>query len=249
MTNQIVTPATTGQLSAVGFKIAGTITRVLGDGGFSFDQANTLVLSDEQKLEQLTEKFCAEILGVVVDEWTEEKKRIERFYKKFFNRVVDWSVITLPAKKDGMNRLEVVFSDITEDAIFAAYAKKFSVNAVWKYYGSITDSIAEQQARPTGAYAFCHVGGDEADMLGKSYDDGINAGVKFMTPKEGLIAAFRYRIETSKMYDVKGLTRFSALGTGGCALYMDRDGDGQFRVSSGNRDCRHPGSGLRQVSF
>jgi len=245
MTNRIATP---GQLSAVGFKIAGTVTRVLGEGGFDFDQANQLILDDEQTLEKLTENFCKEIFGVTVDPWTEEKRRIERFYRKFFNREVDWAKISLPAKR-GMNRLEVIFSEITEDEVFAAYAKKFGSNAVWKYYDSITSSIAEQQARPVGDYAFCHIGGDEADMLGKSYDDGITAGVKFMTPKEGIVAAFRHRVETSKMYDVKGLTRFSALASGGYAMGMFRFYDGQFHIGCGYRGYRNPDYGLRQVSF
>ncbi|MBI2631027.1 hypothetical protein HYW73_02320 [Candidatus Nomurabacteria bacterium] len=241
--------ATPGQLSAVGFKIAGTITRVLGDGGFSFEQADNVILSDEKILEQLTEKFCEEVFAIKVDLWAQEKKRIENFYRKFFNRAIDWTKITLPAKKDGMNRLEVVFADITEDAILAAYAKKFGTNAVWKYYDSITNSIREQQARPDGDYAFCHVGGDEADLPGKSYDDGINAGIKFMTPKEGLIAVFRHRVETSKMYDVKGLTRFSALVTDGSAMYMYRYDYGQFCVGHDDRGSRNPDHGLRQVSF
>lgn len=241
--------ATLGQLSAVGFKIAGTVTRVLGESGFSFDQANYLVLSDEHTLEKLTENFCKEIFGVTVNQWAEEKKRIERFYQKFFNRKIDWNKIAVPAKQEGMNRLEVVFSDITEDEALDAYEKQFGTNNVRKYYNSITSSIAEQQARPASDYIFCHVGGDEADMLGKSYYDGITAGIKFMVPKEGIIAAFRHRAETSKMYDVIGLTRFSALDLGPDAMHMFRGSGGQFHISSDHRDYCDPRYGLRQVCF
>ena len=148
-----------------------------------------------------------------------------------------------------MKRLEVIFSDITEDDAFNAYAKQFGKDKVWKYYDSITSSIKEQQARPEDDYAVCHVGGDEADMLGKSYDDGINAGIKFMIPKEGIISAFRYRTETGKMYDVKGLTRFAALDSDGDAMRMRRDVDGQFGISGGYRGLRDSDYGLRQVSF
>ncbi|MCE9585390.1 hypothetical protein K8Q94_02090 [Candidatus Nomurabacteria bacterium] len=248
MTNQ-QKPATTGQLSAIGFKIAGTIIRVLGDGGFSFDQAQHFVLSDKKELEELTEKFCEEVLGVKVDHWTEEKRKIEIFYKKFFNRQVDWTKLSLPVKTEKMSRLEVIFSDITEDQALEAYAKKFGKDAVWKYYDSITDAIREQQARPEGDYPMCHVGGDEPDMLGKSYDDGIEAGTKFMVPKEGIIAAFRHRTETSKMYDVKGLTRFAALDSGGHAMFMIRRDYGQFYIGSGHRGGRLSDHGLRQVGF
>jgi hypothetical protein len=87
MTNQ-KNPATPGQLSAIGFKIAGTVTRVLGEGGLSFEEANYLVLNDERTLERMTEKFCEEIFGIKIDPWTEEKRRIEVFYKKFFNLLI-----------------------------------------------------------------------------------------------------------------------------------------------------------------
>jgi hypothetical protein len=102
--------ATPGQLSAVGFKIAGTVTRVLAEGDFGFEEANHLILNDEKMLEKLTEKFCAEVLGIKADQWAEEKRRIEKFYKKFFNRMIAWSTISLPVKTNGMNRLEVIFS-------------------------------------------------------------------------------------------------------------------------------------------
>ena len=248
MTNQ-ANPATIGQMSAVGFKIAGTINRVISDGGMSFEQANYLVLSEERKLEKMTEKFCEEILGIKVDQWIEEKRRIEVFYKKFFNRTIDWSKFSVPVKKEGMNRLEVIFSDITEDDIFNAYANKFGEDKVWKYYDSITNSIKGQQARPAVNYAFSHVGGYELDLLEKSYDDGISENVRFMVPKEGIIATFRHRVETGKMYDVKGLTRFAALDSSGYAMRMYRSSNGQFYISRDSCVYRDPDYGLRQVDF
>ena len=248
MTNQI-NSVTLGQLSAVGFKIAGTVTRVLGEGNFSFEEANHLILNDEKTLEKLTEKFCEEILGVKVDQWIEEKKRVEKFYKKFFSRMVDWSKFSLPVKKDNMNRLEIIFSDITEDDAFNTYAKKFGKDSVWKYYGSITKSIREQQARPANDYAISHVGGDEPDLLKKSDDDGISENIKFMVPKEGIIAAFRFRTETGKMYDIKGITRFGALDSDGDIMYMRRRSNGRFCISYDERDYPGLDNGLRQVDF
>jgi len=249
MTNQVIIPATSGQLSAVGFKIAGIVTRVLSEGNFSFEKANHLVLNNEKELEKLTEKFCEEILGVKVDQWTEEKRRIEKFYKKFFNQSIDWTKFSLPVKNEKMNRLDFSFLDITEDKYFEAYAEKFGKDAVWKYYNSITEAIKEQQERPIGDYPYCHVGGDEPDLLNKSYDDGISGNIKFMIPKEGIISAFRYRVETGKMYDVKGLTRFAALDSDGNVMSMHRDYYGQFNVGGGNRGSRNPINGLRQVDF
>lgn len=249
MTNQVITPATSGQLSAVGFKIAGTVTRVLSEGEFSFEEANHLILNKEKTLEKLTEKFCEEILGVKADPWTEEKRRIEVFYKKFFSHTIDWLKFSLPVKNEKMNRLDFSFSDITEDQYFEAYAEKFGKDTVWKYYNSITKTIKEQQVRPIGNYAYCHVGGDEPDLLNKSYDNGINENIKFMIPKEGIISAFRYRIETGKMYDVKGLTKFAALDSDGNAMFMLRLGNGQFYVGYAARADHNPDHGLRQVDF
>lgn len=248
MTNQ-TNLATPGQLSAVGFKIAGTINRVISDGGLSFEQANNLVLSDEKTLEKLTEKFCEEIIGVKVDQWVEEKRRIEKFYKKFFNRTIYWTKFSLSMKNEKMNHLDFSFSDITEDQYFEAYAQKFGKDAIWKYYNSITEAIKEQQTRPTGDYPYCHVGGDEPDLLNKSYDDGISENIKFMIPKEGIISAFRYRVETGKMYDIKGFTRFATLDSYGNAMGMGRDRCGRFHIGRGSRDRPDPDRGLRQVDF
>ena len=248
MTNQ-QNPATLGQLSAIGFKVAGTVTRVLGEGGLRFAEANYLILNNEKALEKLTEKFCEEVFGIKADQWVEEKRRIERFYKKFFNRSIDWSKVSVPIKKEGMNCLEVIFSDITEDDAFNAYAKEFGKDKVWKYYDSITKSIKLQQERPEGDYAISHIGGDEPDMLSKNYDDGINDGIKLMIPKEGIISAFRYRVETRKMYDVKGLTRFAALDHHGNVIHMYRDYEDLFHIGYDFRDYRDSDDGLRQVDF
>jgi len=249
MTNQKFVPATSGQLLAMGFKIAGTVTRLLSESGkISFEMGNHFVLSEEKELEKITENFCKEIFGIEIDPWTEEKRRIEVFYKKFFGVTIDWSLISVPVMGK-MKRLDVVFPTITDDQYFEAYAKKFGKDAVWKNYNSITGSIREQQTRPVNNYAYCHAGGDEPDILNKSYDDGINEAIKFMTPKEGIISAFRYRSETGKMYDVKGVTYFSVLDRDGCAMSMYRGTDGLFSVDSCYRDHRYPDYGLRQVDF
>ncbi len=243
---------TWGQGTAFGFRVAAGVNQMLASAeNLGSEEVQYLISDEENTIERIAGEVTQRILGLKIDPWVEEKRRIEKFYRKFFGREVDWSKLSVPAKQDGMNRLEVVFSDITEDVAFATYAKKFGANAVWNYYDSITGSIASQQERPTGDYAFCHVGGAEPDMLGKSYDDGINAGTKFMTPKEGIIAALRHRVETRNrnMYDVVGLTRFSALDSDGYAMRMFRSNDGRFNISGDYRDGRDPIYGLRQVGF
>ena len=250
MTNQYqFVPATPGQLVEIGFKIAGTVTRILSESGkISFKTGNHLILSPEHEVEKITKNFCKDFFGIVIDPWAEEKRRIEVFYKKFFDLIIDWSLISVPIKGI-MNRLDVAFGTITEDQYFEAYAKKFGKDNVWKYYNSITNAIHEQQIRPAGNYAYCHIGGDEPDFLNKSYDDGINENIKFMVPKEGIVSAFRYRTEANKMYDVKGITLFAALDSDGYAMSMYRDYYGQFFVGYDDRDHCYPDNGLRKVDF
>jgi hypothetical protein len=98
---------------------------------------------------------------------------------------------------------------------------------------------------------FAHVGGDEPDNehLNKSYNDATEAGLKFMTLKEGLISAFRYRFETDKMYDVKGVTRLATIDSDGCAMRMYGDDDGRFYIDGSARGNRDSGRGPREVSF
>ena len=70
-----------------------------------------------------------------------------------------------------------------------------------------------------------------------------------MIVKEGMIAAMRYRFETDKMYDVKGLTRFHSLDADGYAMLMFRDSYGQFNISWYDRGNRYSDNGPRQVVF
>ena len=193
---------------------------------------------------------CGQMLAKA-DPWFKEKRNIEKFYKKFFNRKVNWSKVVLPAKNAKTKRLEYVFKDISAEEALKAYAKKFGKNSVWKAWKNIDKAIKKQQVRPNSDYVICHVGGDEPDMLGKSYK-GINKKIKIMIPVEGIIAAFRHRIRTGRMYDVKGMTYFAALDSddsSSMAIIMCKGGDDQLRIGCINRGFRHSVYGFRQVSF
>lgn len=208
---------------------------------------------DQQELRAIAKRATQKILGLAgkkeKDLWFEEKMKIEKFYKEYFNRTIDWSMFVLPAKSDIFKKIEYIFADITEDQILEAYAKKFGRDKMYLEWKSVTNAIKEQQSRPIGNRVFAHVGGIEVDMPNKSYNMGISEGIKFMIPKEGFIAAFRERTETDNMYDVVGLTRFAALDQDGNAMCMYGGGSGKFHVDSRNRDNRCSGYGLRQVSF
>jgi len=208
---------------------------------------------DQKELRLLSKKATQKFLGLVdrgkKSLWFEEKLKIEKFYKEYFNRTINWSLFSLPAKSDIFKKIEYIFADMTEDQILQTYAKKFGRDKMYLEWKSVTNAIQEQQSRPVGDRIFVHIGGLEPDLLNKSYDDGISEGIKFMIPKEGFIAAFRERTETGNMYDVVGLTRFAALGRDGYAMSMYGCTDGKFGVAGSNRVFRYPDYGLRQVDF
>ena len=57
--------------------------------------------------------------------------------------------------------------------------------------------IRKQQMRPSGNYAFAHVGGIEPEgiHLNKSYNTFCNDGNNHMIPIEGVMYALQYRFE------------------------------------------------------
>jgi hypothetical protein len=200
---------------------------------------------------KLRETFSVSIS--VPDILQEERQKIEKFYAECFGiKTIGWDKAPVPVTDiSGMKVLEYTPVQLTEDQIFEGYAKKFGKDSVWKAYESISKAIQTQQSRPTEDYCFLHKGGTEPDSehLNKSYDDFSGDGNNYMVPREGMIAAMRYRFETGKMYDVKGLTRFHALDSDGNAMGMYRFFNGQFGIGRNNRGNRDSVSGPRQLVF
>ena len=240
-------PASGAQYARLGLTISNGVIDAV-DGHFTTEEMQQ-VLKNETFIREATKKIVSELLNIKIDPWADQKTKIERFYKSCFQLSVDWSKVLLPEKFEDVNFLEYVLERITEDDVFNSYAKKFGKDKVWKYYDNIRKSIKEQQVVPTGDYTFSHRGGLEPDIehMNKSYDDFYQDGNNYMVPKEGLLAAFRCRFETDKMWDVKGLTRFHALDSDGHAMRMGRNGDGRFDVGYGDRGDRDAVSGPRQV--
>lgn len=215
-------------------------------------------LNDPAKLQKLIED---------IDPWAEERKRIEAFYKRFFDRVIDWSKITLPEKTDHFKKIEYIFKDITCDQMMKAYIERFHpyfdhpVNCGWVFTNdSIDEAIIKQQDRPSDDYVITHVGDIQPDMLYTSYEDGISNQIQFMIPIEGILAMTRRHFETGKMYD-KGVTNLAALFHGrptsthfGMMMFFQHGGKhGQFTLDyDSHRNTRiggESGRGLRQVKF
>lgn len=213
---------------------------------------------DQKELRLLSKKATQKFLGLIdrVKKflWGEEKSKISNFYKTCFKKkswIPNWEKVTIPTGDENLKRLEFIFPKMTVQEAFDAYADYFGKDKTWKAWDDITKAINPEtvQPRPGENYTILHVGGDEPDLLNKSYDDGVSEAIIFMTPLEGIISAFRYRFETGKMYDVIGVTRLSALARHGDAMCLYGDADGEFCVDSRNRDRRGSQLGLRQIVF
>lgn len=248
--------ATGPQCATLAQMVALALTKKF-EGTLSFSQAQIAITDKDQfAINALAEKFAGEIFTIPVDSWTEEKRKISHFYKTCFSnkkwKNPNWEQTTIPAGDGNLKRLEFIFGEMTLQEAFDSYALYFGKDKVWKAWSqSLTEVIdpTSVQPRPKGNYAMLHVGGDEPDLLNKSYNDGVSKSIIFMIPLEGIISAFRYRFETGKMYDVIGVTRLSAFDRNGSAMLMCGGTDGRFNVGGFDRDYRYPDSGLRQVSF
>ena len=242
------------QCATLAGKVAVELTRAF-EGKLAFSQAQVAITDPEQlDVKKMAEKIANEIFSIPIDPWVEEKRKISHFYKTCFTdpkwKNPNWEQVTIPEPEGNLKHPEFIFIEtMTEDDALDAYALRFGKDKVWKAWSEALVNVIDRttvQPRPKQNYAGLHVGGDEPDLLGKSYDDGISENIIFMTPLEGIISAFRHRFETGKMYDVVGITRLSALDCNGYAMDMDRNTDGLFNVDSSNRDDQNPGIGLRQ---
>lgn len=187
--------------------------------------------------------------------WARQIEKLTKFWQENFNHEIVWSELTFPNEKDGFNVLEYIPIGFTEDDIFEKYKQLFGADKTYCYYNTqsktIRESIDLQQLRPDGNRLLLHCGGDEPDAkhLNRSYNDFCSDNKNYMIPIEGIISAFRYRVETGKMMDVKGLTRFHALDSDGGAMSMCRNGNGEFCIDRYARDYRDSDRGPREVSF
>lgn len=249
--------ATGPQCATLAQMVALALTKKF-DGKLAFSQAQIAITDKKQfAVDALAEKFASEIFAIPIDPWTEEKKKISLFYKTCFTdnkwKNPNWEQVTIPEPEGNLKRLEFIFIEtMTEDDALDAYALRFGKDKVWKAWSDALVKVIDRatvQLRPKQNYAGLHVGGDEPDLLGKSYDDGISENIIFMTPLEGIISAFRYRFETGKMYDVVGITRLSALDRYGNAMCMYRGSHGEFCMGGSNRGNCYPDYGLRQFRF
>ncbi len=254
--NPVLKP-TAGMLAQLGFIVGQQTIKVLCEDEKTLSHSDVqMMISDPEnskQLRELSEQNAIKIFGIVSDPWKREKEKNTKFWKECFGIDIPWEKLNISNTNSEFKFVEFIPESITAQKVFDIYEKRFGKDKVYNYYAEkgIDKNIKIQQERPKGDYVICHLGGEEPDAkhLNKSYDIFSTDGNKYMIPKEGIIAALRYRFETGKMYDEKGATFFHALNADGRVMHMSRDNDGEFRIDWNDTDRQDAKFGPRQVSF
>lgn len=179
------------QAARFGFLVGTEIIKTI-DGQVPNDVIQKLIADKDESSEfkQFVSDITAKILNIKSDPWKREKEKISKFTREVLGIEVDWSEVIIPtADISGMSHVEYIPASLSEDQLFALYAKQFGKDKVWKYYDSITEAIKEQQARPAGDYAMLHRGGEEPDTehLNKSHNDFFKMGKSTWWLKKDLL--------------------------------------------------------------
>lgn len=243
--------ASGGQNARLGLTIANGVIDAI-DGHFTVQEMQE-IMKNETFIRESTNEIVSKLLGIPINPWIDQIKKIDRFYLSVFHLAINWSTVKLPEYDEKRPRLEYVHGEFNCKRYITAYKKKFGDDSVSSnsYSQDPDEAIHEQQDRKQSDYCFAWQGSTEPDAehLNKSYDDFHNDGNTYMIPKEGIIAAFRERFETGNMLDVKGLTRLHSLHSGDYVMSMHRNDYDQFSVGSGNRGYHNSVRGPRQISF
>lgn len=91
-----------------------------------------MLLWDQKELRATSKKVTQKFLGLVknkeFDPLYEKKLEIEKFFKEYFNRTIDWSRFPLLTE---WSTIEDFFADITTDQILEAYVNKFGKDKMY----------------------------------------------------------------------------------------------------------------------
>lgn len=250
--------ATPAQYAQFGLLVAQQAVEKMGqkENGFSKKEMQLLLTPPYNgKVKEIVDAVVAQVFEIKPNIWQRQMEKLSKFWKENFNHEILWNELILPEEVKEFTVLEYIPSCFTEDDIFNKYAELFGKDQIWSSYydqsKKIGKSIIEQQSRPSGNRLILHRGGQGPDKehLNKSYNDFCEDGKKYMVPIEGIITALRYVVETNKMMDYKSATKFHALSSRRSAMFMCRNFDGVFAVSSGGCSNRHLDSGPREIIF
>lgn len=263
-------PASSPQIAQIGLLVAQQVIakieqKQLQENPLSFDEAQTILTPPyNDKLKKLVVGVADAVLEIrasikIPTIHQRQIDKLTKYWKDKWNHNIPWDTLVIPEQPKGLNVLEYEPSIFTEDEKLAKYKENHGEDSVWCCYHNqdlkVKDSIKLQANRPAGPYLYWHVGGQESDRkhLNKSYvlfdAECHEEGINFAIPTEGITMADRYRVETNKMMDVKGLTIFHALDHYGYAMFMCRRDDGWFYIYGDYRVHRDSDHGPREVSF
>ncbi len=185
--------------------------------------------------------------------WQSQMDAKSAFYQKYFGIKIDWTKIKLPTWTKECPRLELILSEVTGQMLINCYKKEFGNDQVSDnvFTQDLDKNIKTQQSRSTEPYAFAWSGEVECDVewRKKSYNDIKETKQKLMIPKEYIIAALRFRIETGTMLDQKNVTFLHALNFDLRMIYMGKGGFGRFFVDGLGVDDLDCDYGFRQVNL
>ncbi|MCR4334708.1 MAG: hypothetical protein NUV47_03220 [Patescibacteria group bacterium] len=164
------------------------------------------------------------------------------FYREEFNQTLDFSVIQIPEKREGFNRLIIVPKGMTMNRAYKACEKHFPC---WRYNNDLDTAVPTNDRTPSESYAIWVRDRVEADEELKklSANDLVEQKVGGITLLERILLELKYFRETGKHLDIKNVTL--------CSGSRDADGSvpdafwlgGEFGVRWGYCDFR--GSDLR----
>lgn len=201
-------------------------------------------------------RLLLNLTGIKHDPWVMQKYRLEKFWLTVFEHQINWNDYVLPEYSDRYPHLNIMPAGFTAEQIFASIrgCYRFVFKKRTKYYNNIDQALRDAKAvqyRPTGNYAWADGGTSEPDAehLGKSYDDSINAGFIFMGPVEYLLSCALYEFTTRGIYDIKGATRLSVLDSRGYAMLGCLGSDDSSSLGWDGRDSRNVSGGSRVVVF
>lgn len=130
-----------------------------------------------------------------------------KFYREVFGIELDLSKLTMPAHRDGFDRLLVIAEGFSTERVYNACEQQF---ACWKDTGRTLDEAVPTNDRiPTnGAYAIWIRERVEADeeLANKSANDLASMQIPGITLLERLVYEFKYWRETGKHLDIQNIT-------------------------------------------
>ena len=170
----------------------------------------------------------------------------ELFYREIFSLTVDLSMLKLPPRREGFDRLIVVAEGLTPNQVYATCEKHFPCSS---YYKDLDASVPKNDRVPMETYAIWVRDRVEADeeLKNLSADDLVDKKTNGETLLERMLHELKYFLETGKHLDLENWTLCNGSRDSGGRVPDANWYGGFFRVSWDCRDHRSPRLRSREV--